>query len=149
MDRNEQARDDHSGHPPDATDEKGRDLTLLALAIIIINEAIFTGYVVTQDQDALVAQAGRFALKAGMAWLTWQGFTLSRWILVVLVAAAIVAAPWALIDAWRAGTFGFAAVMTATVAGYLVAGWLLAFSADVGRFIRQRAEARQRDVFRG
>jgi drug/metabolite transporter (DMT)-like permease len=129
--------------------ERGRDLALLALGIIIINEAIFTAYVLAQDRDALVAQAGRFALKAGMAYLTWQGFALSRWILVVLVAAAIIAAPWALADAYARGPLSFALILTATVAGYLVAGWLLALSADVSRFVRDRAELRNRDVFRG
>jgi hypothetical protein len=130
-------------------DERGRDLTLLGLGLVIVNEAIFTAFVVAQDHDSLVAQIGRFALKAGLAWLTWQGFALSRWILVALVAAAIVAAPWALSDAFREASFGFALLLSVTVVAYVVAGWLLALSPAVSRFVRQRGEQRNRDVFRG
>jgi hypothetical protein len=130
-------------------DERGRDLTLLALGLVIVNEAVFTAFVVAQDHDALVAQVGRFALKAGLAWLAWQGFALSRWILVALVAAAILAAPWALRDAFRDASPGFALLLSATVVAYVVAGWLLALSPDVSRFVRQRSEQRNRDVFRG
>jgi hypothetical protein len=130
-------------------DERGRDLTLLALAIVVVNEAVFTGFVLAEEPQALVAQAGRFALKAGLAWLTWQGFTVSRWILVVLVGAAIVAAPWALADAYGGGLSVTAVVITATVAAYVAAGWLLAFTPAVGRYIRYRGELRNRDVFRG
>jgi hypothetical protein len=133
-----------------AVDERGRDLTLLALAIVIVNEAVFTGYIVlAQDQHVLVAQAGRFALKAGLAYLTWQGFMISRWVLVLLVAAAIVAGPWALADAFAAGVTASALILTLTVIGYVVAGWLLAFSPAVAGFIRQRRDLRNRDIFQG
>jgi hypothetical protein len=128
--------------------ERGRDLTLLALALIVINEGIFTAFVIAQDQDAIVAQAGRFALKAGLAWLTWQGFVISRWVLVLLVGAALLAAPWALRDAFAGGISPFALVLTATVAAYAAAGWLLAFSPHVSAFIRQRAVLRNRDVLK-
>lgn len=144
----ETSRAEPPGDGRDA-DERGRDLTLLALGLVIINEAVFTAYVVAQQPEALVAQAGRFALKAGMAWLTWQGFALSRWILVVLVGAALIAAPWALADAWSAGIDTYALVLAASVAAYGVAGWLLALSPDVARYVKQRAELRNRDVFRG
>ncbi|CAN5641765.1 hypothetical protein BH23GEM9_BH23GEM9_06790 [soil metagenome] len=133
--------------PP--VDERGRDLTLLALGLVIVNEAIFTAYVVAQDQHALVAQMGRFALKAGLAYLTWQGFSLSRWVLVVLVGAAIIAAPWALADAYREGPPLFALILSLTVAAYVVSGWLLALSPAVARFIRHRARLRNRDIYRG
>jgi hypothetical protein len=128
---------------PAGPPERGRDLLLLALALVIANEAIFTFYVIAEDSAALTAQMGRFALKSGMAYLTWQGFGLSRWILVFLVAAAVVAGPFALADAWQSGAPAFAVILTATFVAYIAAGWLLALSPDVSRFIAHRRRERE------
>jgi uncharacterized membrane protein HdeD (DUF308 family) len=128
-----------------AVPERGRDLLYLALALVMANEAVFTFFVIAQDSAALTAQLGRFALKAGLAYMTGQGFSIPRWVLVVLVAAAIVAGPFALADAWRSGDMGFTAILTATFLAYVAAGWLLVFSRDVSDFIRHRRFRRQQE----
>lgn len=125
--------------------ERGRDLLLLALALVIINEAIFTFYVIAEDSAALTAQMGRFALKAGMAYMTWQGYAISRWILAFLVGAAIVAGPFALSDAFRSGNMIFTAILTATFVAYVASGWLLVFARDVADFITHRRYLREQE----
>jgi hypothetical protein len=127
--------------------ERGRDLTLLALALVLVNEAIFTAQIVlAQEPNVLVAQAGRFAVKAGLAYMTWQGFALPRWLLAFLAAVAAAAGPWALRDAYAAGFGPWQAVLTATVVGYVAATWLLIGSRDVSAFLRHRRDLRDRDV---
>jgi hypothetical protein len=147
--------DDAAAHgpldPPRAPGgERGRDLTLLALALVLVNEAIFTAQIVlAQEPNVLVAQAGRFAVKAGLAYMTWQGFALPRWLLAFLAAVAAAAGPWALRDAYAAGFGPWQAVLTATVVGYVAATWLLIGSRDVSAFLRHRRDLRDlrdRDV---
>lgn len=128
--------------------ERGRDLTLLALAIVLTVEAAFLGAdVLAQGSHVLVRGAGRFALMSGLAYMTWQGFLVSRWVLVVLVGGAVVAAPWALGPALRGGVSGYALLHLAGAAGYLAAGLLLAASPAVGAFIRHRRDLRGHDTW--
>jgi hypothetical protein len=151
-------RDDPDGQadPADPADpaaalftERGRDLLLLALGIVLLNEAIFAAVAIARGHPAPVANLGRFTMLAAMSWMTWQGFAFSRWVLVILVAAAVLTGPGQLLHAWREETPLWAALLTLTVAGYILAGWLLAFDAGVSRAIRHRRILRERDVFRG
>jgi hypothetical protein len=119
--------------------EKGRDLTLLALAIVVAVEGAFALYTVMAGAEGrLVLSAGRFALIAGLAYMTWQGFAFPRWILVVLVGFAVFGGPIALRMAASEGTTLQLLLLTVSVAGYAVTGWLLAFSAPVREFLSQR-----------
>lgn len=130
--------------PQEAPPEHGRDLTLLALGIIVVNEVAFTAQIVATGADnVLVAQAGRLAIKAGLAYMTWQGFVWPRWMLVFLAGVAALTGPWALADAYRdAGATAWTIIMTAIVAGYFVATWLLAGSRPVSAFLRHRRALR-------
>jgi hypothetical protein len=143
-------RPDPPASGPDRPSDPGelaRDLTLLALAIVIVNEAIFTAQIVfAQEEHVLVAQAGRFAVRAGLAYMTWQGFTWSRWVLAILVAVPAVAGPWQLASAYADGVTPYALLITATVIGYFAATWLLVGSRRVGAFLRYRRELRDADV---
>jgi hypothetical protein len=132
---------------PNDPGELARDLTLLALAIVIVNEAIFTAHIVfAQEEHVLVAQAGRFAVRAGLAYMTWQGFAWSRWVLAILVAVPAVAGPWQLASAYADGVTPFALLLTATVIGYFAATWLLVGSRRVGAFLRYRRQLRDMEV---
>jgi hypothetical protein len=127
--------------------ERGRDLALLALGLVMTVEAIFlVADVLAQGQHVLVRGAGRFALMAGLAYMTWQGFMLSRWILVVLVAAAVAAAPWVLGTAFREGPAHLALLHAAGAAAYLAAGVLLAGARDVAAFLHHRRALRGSDT---
>jgi hypothetical protein len=128
--------------------ERGRDLTLLALALVLLVEAAFlVTDVLAQGQQVLVRGAGRFALLAGISWMTWQGFTVSRWILVAMLALFVAAAPLAIGAALSAGgSTGMLVLTAAGAAGYLAAGLLLAGSRDVAAFLRQRRVLRGSDA---
>jgi hypothetical protein len=129
---------------PGGFTERGRDLTLLALMLILAVEAAFLLLDLAQGGE-LVRGAGRFALLAGLSYMTWQGFQFSRWVLVALVGAAVAFAPWAVADAFRAGlTAG--AVHAAGAAAYLAGGLLLSFSRDVSSFLRHRRDLRGLDA---
>jgi hypothetical protein len=127
--------------------ERGRDLTLLALGLVMAVEGTFlVADVLAQGQHVLVRGAGRFALMAGLCYMTWQGFALSRWILVILVAAAVAAAPWVLGAAFREGPASLALLHSAGAVAYLIAGVLLAGSGAVATFLRHRRVLRGRDT---
>jgi hypothetical protein len=126
--------------------ELGRDLTLLALGLVMMVEGMFlTVDVVAHGQSVLVRGAGRFALMAGLCYMTWQGFAVSRWVLVVLIAAAVAAAPMVLGAALREGP-AFVLLHAGGAAGYLVAGVLLAGSGKVAGFLRHRRALRDADT---
>jgi hypothetical protein len=128
--------------------ERGRDLTLLALTLVLAVEAAFLASdVATHGSQVLVRGAGRFALIAGLSYMTWQGFVVSRWVLVALVGAAVLFAPWALSGAFEGGVSAGAVLHIAGAAGYLVAALLLSVSGDVSAFIRHRRELRGSDAF--
>jgi hypothetical protein len=124
--------------------ERGRDLTLLALMLILAVEAAFLLLDLAQGGE-LVRGAGRFALMAGLSYMTWQGFYFSRWVLVALVGAAVLFAPWAVAAAFQAG-FTAGAVHAAGAAGYLAGGVLLSVFGDVSAFIGHRRDLRARDA---
>jgi hypothetical protein len=127
--------------------ERARDLTLLALGIIVINEAVLTAQIVVSgEENVLVAQAGRLAVKAGLAYMTWQGFGWPRWMLALLAAVAALTGPWALAHAWRDGATPWSLLLTVIVAGYFVATWLLVGSRTVSRFLAHRRELRDRET---
>jgi 4-amino-4-deoxy-L-arabinose transferase-like glycosyltransferase len=135
----------NAGAPAPPT-ELGRDLTLLALGLVMVVEGVFlTVDVVAQGQSVLVRGAGRFALMAGLCYMTWQGFAVSRWVLVVLIAAAVAAAPVVLGAALREG-HAVALLHAGGAAGYLVAGVLLAGSGKVAAFLRHRRALRNVDT---
>jgi hypothetical protein len=135
-----------SAGAPDPPTELGRDLTLLALGLVMLVEGVFlTVDVVAQGQSVLVRGAGRFALMAGLCYMTWQGFAVSRWVLVVLIAAAVAAAPLVLGAAFREGP-ALALLHAGGAAGYLVAGVLLAGSGKVAAFLRHRRALRNADT---
>lgn len=132
---------------PETTSERGRDLTLLALAIVLAVEAAFLAAdVLAQGSHVLVRGAGRFALMAGLAYMTWQGFFMARWVLVLLIAAPVIAAPWIIGPILSDGAAGSVVLHTAGAAGYLVAGLLLAVYPDVASFLRHRRDLRERDA---
>lgn len=132
---------------PAPVSENGRDLTLLALALVMAVEAAFLAAdVVAQGTGVLVRGAGRFALMAGLAYMTWQGFVVSRWVLVALIAAAVVTAPWVIAETLQGGVSAWALLHVAGAAGYLAAGLLLAGSRPVATFIRHRRDVRARDT---
>ena len=129
---------------PGGFPERGRDLTLLALTLVLAVEGTFLLLDLVQGGQ-LVRGAGRFALLSGLSYMTWQGFQFSRWVLVALVGAAIAFAPWALADAFQAG-FTAGAVHAGGAAGDLAGGLLLSFSRDVSSFLRHRCDLRGRDA---
>lgn len=129
---------------PDGFPERGRDLTLLALMLILAVEAAFLLLDLAQGGQ-LVRGAGRFALLSGLSYMTWQGFYFSRWVLVALVGAAVLFAPWAVAGAFQAG-FAAGAVHAGGAAGYLAGGLLLSASRDVSGFLRHRRDLRGRDA---
>jgi hypothetical protein len=133
--------------PATGVTERGRDLTLLALGLFALVEGAFlVTDVALQGMPVLVRGAGRFALIAGMSYMTWQGFAIPRWVLVVLAAAAVLAAPVVLRDAFSTGPFSLALLHAAGAAGYAVSGVLLAGSREVAAFLRHRRELRNADV---
>jgi hypothetical protein len=100
--------------------------------------------------DRLVLTAGRFALITGMAYMTYQGFAVPRWVLVALVGfAGVVGGPVGIYIAVTGGNVGQAVIAAVGMAGYVAAGWLLALSPAVAGFIRQRRDIRNRDIFQG
>jgi hypothetical protein len=131
--------------PEPAALEQGRDLTLLALALVLINEGMYIAWAVFAEQIGFVAQAGRFTMLAAMCYMTWQGFTLSRWILILLVCAAILAAPLALSQALGSSPF-VAVLVVIGAAGYVVAAWLLIRSQPVAAFLRHRRDLRDSEI---
>jgi hypothetical protein len=143
--------DEQHQHANSVVDERGRDLTLLALAIVIVIEGAFALLTVLAGAgDRLVLTAGRFALITGMAYMTYQGFAVPRWVLVALVAfAGVVGGPVGIYIALTGGNVGQAVIAAVGMAGYVAAGWLLALSPAVAGFIRQRRDIRNRDIFQG
>jgi hypothetical protein len=126
--------------------ERGRDLLLLALALVLMNEALFAGVAVAGGHPAPVANLGRFTMLAAMSYMTWQGFSISRWILVILAAVAALVGPSQILEAFAGGRPFWGLLLALTAAGYALAFYLLAFQGDVGRFIRHRHLLRERDV---
>jgi hypothetical protein len=116
--------------------ERGRDLTLLALAIVVVIEGAFAAIsVFSGPEGRLVLSLGRFALISGMSYMTWQGFAFPRWILVVLLAFAVIGGPVAVYAALTAGRVFQAAALALSMAGYAVAAVLLALSPAVRDFL--------------
>jgi hypothetical protein len=130
--------------------ERGRDLTLLALAIVVIIEgALALLTVFAGAGDRLVLTAGRFALITGMAYMTYQGFAVPRWLLVVLAGfAAVVGGPHGLHLAITAGSPGQAVLVAVSMTGYATAAWLLAGSPAVRAYLRYRRRALDHDRLR-
>jgi hypothetical protein len=133
--------------PAAGVTERGHDLTLLALGLFVAVEGAFlVTDVMLQGTTVLVRGAGRFALIAGMSYMTWQGFAVSRWLLVVLAAAAVLAAPVVLRAAFSEGPVSLAVLHAAGAAGYAVSGVLLAGSREVAAFLRHRRDLRNADA---
>lgn len=128
--------------------ERGRDLLLLALALLLFNEALFAGVAITGGHPAPVANVGRFTMLAAMSYMTWQGFSISRWVLVILAVVAALVGPTQVVEALSGGRTLWAGVLALTAAGYALAFFLLAFQRDVSAFIRHRRLLRDRDVMR-
>jgi hypothetical protein len=130
--------------------ERGRDLTLLALAIVLVIEGAFALLTVLAGAgDRLVLTAGRFALITGMAYMAYQGFAVPRWLLVALVGfAAVVGGPLGIHLALTAGNAGQAVLVAVSMAGYATAAWLLAGSPAVRAFLRYRRRALDHDHLR-
>jgi hypothetical protein len=122
--------------------ERGRDLMLLALALVVVVEGSFAAYAAVRAEGTLAAGAGRFALISGMSWMTWQGFAFSRWLLVVLAGFAAVGAPLAIRTAVQDGGMLEAMLMGVAGLGYAAAALLLAVSHDVGEYARARRRER-------
>ncbi|HSJ23324.1 MAG TPA: hypothetical protein VK929_01485 [Longimicrobiales bacterium] len=147
-------RPDAAGHDEPGAEElalfseRGRDLLLLALALVLANEALFAGVTIAGGHPAPVANVGRFTMLAAMSYMTWQGFSISRWILVILAAVAAIVGPAQVLESLSAGRPLWAAVLALTGAGYALSFFLLAFQGDVARFIRHRRLLRDRDVMR-
>jgi hypothetical protein len=135
-----------AGPPPFA--ERGRDLLLLALGLVMLIEGLFAGVTIAGGHPAPVANVGRFALLAGMSYMTWQGFPVSRWILVVLAGVAALAGPSQVLQAVSGGRPLWAAVLAATVVGYAAASWLLAANRDVADYIEHRRYLRNTDLLK-
>jgi hypothetical protein len=128
--------------------ERGRDLLLLALGLILINEAIFAGVAVAGGHPAPVANLGRFTMLAAMSYMTWQGFSISRWILVILAVVAALVGPAQVIEAFSGGRPLWGLVLSLAAAGYALSFYLLAFQGHVARFIVHRRLLRDRDMMR-
>jgi hypothetical protein len=128
--------------------ERGRDLLLLALALIMVIEGLFAAVTIAGGHPAPVANIGRFALLAGLSYMTWQGFPVSRWILVLLAGVAALAGPWQVLEAISGGRPVWAAVLACTVAGYAAACWLLAAHRDVADYLAYRRHVRNTDMLR-
>jgi hypothetical protein len=129
--------------------EKGRDLLLLALALVMATEALFAAVTIAGGHPAPVANIGRFALLSGMSYMTWQGFPISRWILVLLTGVAALAGPAQVLQAVQAGSIRWALVLGATVVGYALSCYLLAANRDVAGYIVHRRHLRDRDMLGG
>jgi hypothetical protein len=122
-----------------AAGERGRDLALLALAIVVVIEGVFAALTVLADVEGrLVLSMGRFALISGLSYMTWQGFALPRWVLTVLAAFAVIGGPVAIHAAVQAGSTALALLAAVAMLGYAAAVALLVLSADVRAFLRQR-----------
>jgi hypothetical protein len=140
--------DDQSLPPEAHFTERGRDFLMLALALVLFNEGLFAGIAIAGGHPAPVANLGRFTMLAAMAYMTWQGFPVSRWILVFLAAVAAVVGPTQVMQALQEGRTAGALLLALTVAGYVLAFILLAFNRDVATFIRHRRWLRDQDLFR-
>jgi hypothetical protein len=125
------------GEPP--INERGRDLTLLALAIVVIIEGAFAIITVSgASEGRLVLAIGRFALISGLSFMTWRGFAVPRWLLVFLTAVAAIGGPIAVSQAMDAGSTIDMVVASVAMIGYATSALLLAFSRHVREFLQQR-----------
>jgi hypothetical protein len=119
--------------------ERGRDLTLLALALVVTIEGLFAGLTLFAGVEGRgVLSLGRFALISGLAYMTWQGFAFPRWLLVGLAAVATIGGPIAVYAAVSSGNAGQAALAGFAMLGYAAAAALLVLSAAVREFVDQR-----------
>jgi uncharacterized membrane protein len=137
-----------SSAPP--VSERGRDLTLLALGLIVAIEGLFAALSVAWGLEGrLVLSMGRFALISGMAYMTWQGFAFPRWLLVALVAFAVIGGPIAVWSAMATGGVREALLPAFTMLGYAAAGALLVLSPEVRSFLAQRRRLLDHDRMHG